>query len=213
MKFRSRGSRPRGFTVIELVVVMVIVLIIVAISLPSLAAMIRTVKVRRSAQELADFYQQGRMRAVQDDTYYVILPNANPPGIFLDTAGNGVYTVGQPIVTFEQSVALNNANVSPAMKTALKTALLGASSTVPVITTESSTMVDADGTTRAGLAWNSRGIPCQRASATSICATGFGAWVQYIQYTVGGQNYFSAVTVNQTGRTKVWVYETSGGWH
>ena len=212
MKSKNQWSRPGGFTLIELMVVLVVVLIVVAMSLPNIVTALRNIKVRTAAQELADFYQQARMRAVQDDTYYTILPLSSPSRVFLDTAGNGTYAVGQPMVEFEGSVNVSNTNVPPSLQSALKTALLGASSTVTLFTTESSTMVGPDGSTHAGLAWNSRGIPCQRASSTSICATGFGAWVQYIQYTAGGQTLYSAVTVNQAGRAKVWVYQ-GGSWH
>src|SRR6185437_5302461 len=99
------------------------------------------------------------------------------------------------------AVSLNNAGV-PA---GLDQKALGF---VPV-QTETSGMCDQDGVSRPGLAWSSRGFPCERASATSVCQAGT-RWVQSLRQD-GTAVAYVAVVVNPTGKLRVWRYE-GGVW-
>jgi len=191
-----------GFSLIELAIVLAIMLVVAAITLPNLPAMLESIKVRGVAQDLASFYQEARMRAIQDDGYYEVIVTANPSGAFLDLGGNGQAT-GNPVFQLPAEISLDN-TAAPA---GLDQTKLGFT---PLLT-ETSVMFDQDGAQRPGLAWNSRGLPCQRPGATSACQTGVG-WVQYLQYRSGrGSLAYAAVTVSPASRVKVWTYK-GGAW-
>lgn len=193
----ARCSSDTGFTLIELAVVVAIFFVIAGITVPSLPTIMTGLKLRGAAQELAGFYQQARMRAVQDNTYYVVLPASGSAGAFLDLSGDGT-EAGRPTVRFPATVSLNNAGI-PAGLDLVKLGFNPPDSS-------SLTTFDHDGTSRQGLAWNSRGLPCQRISPTSACQAGSG-WVQYLQYPTGGQIAYAAVSVSPAGRARVWMYQ------
>lgn len=175
--------------------------VVAAITLPSLPRIMESIKVRGAAQELASFYQEARMKAIQDDNYYEVIVTASPAGAFLDLGGNGV-AAGNPTLQLPAAVVLNNAG-APA---GLDQKKLGFT---PLLT-ETSVMFAQDGTQRPGLAWNSRGLPCQRPGATSICQTGIG-WVQYLQYQGGSGPVFAAISVSPAAKVKTWTYK-GGVW-
>jgi prepilin-type N-terminal cleavage/methylation domain-containing protein len=195
----TRHGLASGFSLVETTVVVAIFLVIASITVPNLPTLMLDMKLRGAAQELAGFYQQARMRAVQDDTYYEVLPTADVPGLFLDVNGNGT-PASAPRIELPAEVTLINAG-APA---GLDPAKLGFQ---PPASTDT---FDHDGTDRPGLAWSARGLPCQRLSATSICQGGNG-WIQYLQYNGNSQPAYAAVSVSPAGRTRVWVYQ-GGVW-
>lgn len=194
------SSTQAGFSLIELSIVVAILLVAAAIAVPNVSAIVSSAKLRGGAQQVAGLYQQARMRALQDNSYYEVLPSPDSTQAFVDVDGNGI--PGSLLMQLPAGMALNNAG-APSGLDQIKLGF------VP-LHTETSTMFDLDGTNRPGLAWNSRGLPCQRNSATSVCQTGIG-WVQYVQMQQGIQTAYAAVTVSPAGRVKVWTY-TGGVW-
>lgn len=194
-----RHGLAAGFSIVETMVVVAIFVVVASIAVPNLPTLMLDLKLRGAAQEVAGFYQQARMRAVQDDSYYEVLSTPDIPGMFIDVNGNGA-VAGSPRIELPAEVALINAG-APA---GLDQTKLGFDPTGPTDT------FDHDGTDRPGLAWSARGLPCQRLSATSICQGGSG-WIQYLQYNGGSQPAYAAVSVTPAGRTHVWLYQ-GGVW-
>lgn len=190
-----------GFSLVELMIVVAIFVIVAAIAVPSASALLNRVKLRGAAQQLADLYQEARMKAVQDDAYYEVLVSADSSRAYLDANGDG--TEGNLKFFAPSAMTLNNTGV-PA---GLDAKTLGFTN---ITTVETSTMFDSDGTNRPGIAWSSRGLPCQRSSATSPCQPGIG-WVQYLQHQEGGGIAYAAVSVSPSGRVRVWTYN-GGAW-
>ncbi|HEX4606556.1 MAG TPA: hypothetical protein VH724_21340, partial [Candidatus Angelobacter sp.] len=155
-------------------------------------------RLKGATQKLAAVYLDSRIRATQNNTSYEVL--VSPPGIVpaqvcIDLDGNGVCGANEPITTFPGQITVGNVGAP-----------------VPLDLTVLHYPVHSQMDTLApSLAWNSRGLPCQRNSATAACLnTGWG-WVQHLQMQrSSGEITYAAVTVSPTGRVKTWIYIPSG---
>jgi len=197
----------------EIVVVVAITLVVAGLSIPSLSRAIDKARLKAATQKLASLYQQGRLRATQDNTYYELVSRASrskPIQVCLDLNGNGRCEAGDPATEFPKQMKLSNAGVPPLPE-------MGFSP----LQTESSHMYNQQNRQVPGLAWNERGLPCQRISPTSPCSNsipGAVGWVQYIQFQRSASDVsYAAVTVSPVGRIKTWIYEPAsdgnGSWH
>jgi len=209
VKFAAKSGKSfalqAGFSLAELIIVVAIIMIVAALSVPSLSRAIDNTRLKAATQQLAAVYQDSRLRATQNNTSYEILvspPGTKPAQVCIDLDGDGACGAGDPVTTFPVNVTVSNAGV-PIPLTAAQLNFL-------VTTTESSTMHTPQDIVVPGLAWNARGLPCQRAdSASSPClATG---WIQHLQFQrSNGEIMYGAVTVTPTGRVKTWTYISSG---
>lgn len=201
----SRNSRA-GLTLTELCVVTAMILVLTGLSLPSLYRILDNARLKAAASQVAGFYEQARIRATQDDTYYEVLlspPGVRPSQICLDLNGDGICGANEPQVQISLTVASADAASIPAP---LDTSTLG----FAPLTTSSSTMYNQQNRFIPGLAWNGRGLPCQRTSPTSPCSSVSG-WVQYLTLTRSPTDQtFAAVAIGPTGRIKVWTYARTG---
>ncbi len=87
-KIPRRGKLPRsgkseGFSVLELLVVIAVVGLVVAIGAPSFLVQLKKARLESAAQDIANVFQQTRMRAIRDNTEYTIT-----------TAGESVFGQG-----------------------------------------------------------------------------------------------------------------------
>ena len=200
-------DRRGGFTLMELGVVIAIVLIVTGVSLPTLTRAVNNARLKSSANSIASIYQQARMRAAQDDTYYEVIvtrAGAAQTRVCLDLNGDGVCQDTEPMAVLPPQVAVSNIGVP----VPLPGADLGFN--LPV-NTENSVMYNQQNMNIPGLGINSRGVPCQRISSTSACNQSI-EWVQYLQWqnAGNGNNFYAAVTVSPIGRVRVWTYSNSG---
>jgi prepilin-type N-terminal cleavage/methylation domain-containing protein len=193
-----------GFTLAEMTVVVAIVLVVGSLSIPALSRTIDISRLKGATQTLAAAYQDARIRATQDDTSYEVLvspPGIQPAQVCIDLDGDGTCGAAEPVTIFPARVVLSNVGVPvPLDVTQLK---------YPVVNTENSTMHTQQDKAAPGLAWNARGLPCQRDSAASSCST--AGWVQHLQLQrSNGDILYGAVTVSSTGRVKAWIFIPSG---
>jgi prepilin-type N-terminal cleavage/methylation domain-containing protein len=203
-----------GFSITELAVVLAIILIVSGLSLPSISRTIDNARLIAAAQQLAGMYEQGRMRATQDNNYYTLLvspPAAKPAQVCIDLDGDAACGPNDPQILLPNSVSLNN-NAIPVL---LDSNTLG----FTPLRTETSSTFSSQGNVENGLAWNARGLPCQRLSSTSPCSNSVSAlgaaagpvgWVQYLQLQRGADVFYAAVTVNPSGRIRIWKYAPGG---
>ncbi|MFL6235061.1 MAG: Tfp pilus assembly protein FimT/FimU [Thermoanaerobaculia bacterium] len=96
---------PRGFTVIEMLVVMSLMLVLVALGIPALITALHQSKIRGIAQEVTVLMRQARLDAVKTSTQGVvqIIPStgAGDPGhvlAFSDRDSNGKLDAGEPVL-------------------------------------------------------------------------------------------------------------------
>lgn len=188
-----------GFTLAELLIVVTIIVVVGGLSIPSLSRAIDNTRLKGASQKLASVYQDARIRATQGNTSYELLvspPGIKPAQVCIDLDGDGVCGSGDPVTTFPMQVTLTNAGVPVPVDSQLK---------FPVANTETSSMHSAQDVLVPGLAWNARGLPCQRDSASSPCMA--KGWVQHLQLQRSGNDtIYAAVTVSPTGKVKNWIY-------
>ena len=193
-----------GFTLAELLVVVTIILVVGGLSIPSLSRAIDNSRLRGASQKLASVYQDARIRSTQDNTSYEVLVSPSgtrPAQVCIDLDGDGLCGPGEPVTIFPAQVTLTNVGIPLPLDSAQLN--------FPVADTENSSMHTVQDTLAPGLAWNSRGLPCQRSSASSPCLA--SGWIQHLQLQVSGTDViYAAVTVSPTGRVKTWVYVPSG---
>ena len=203
-RFGASLASQAGVTLPELLVVLAIIAVVTGMSIPSLSRTIENAQLKGATQSLAAVYQQARILATQDNTSYEVLiaPAGSAAQACIDLDGNGICGTGDPATLFSQKVIVSNLGVPLKMGSAT----LG----FDPQDTENSQMFDQQNQLAPGLAWNGRGIPCERAlSSTAPClATG---WIQYLQFQrSGGDIAYAAVSVSPTGRVRTWTFIPSG---
>ncbi len=204
-RFGASLASQAGVTLPELLVVLAIIAVVTGMSIPSLSRTIENAQLKGATQSLAAVYQQARILATQDNTSYEVLIAPAGTGAAqacIDLDGNGICGTGDPATLFSQKVIVSNLGVPLKMGSAT----LG----FDPQDTEHSQMFDQQNQLAPGLAWNGRGIPCERAlSSTAPClATG---WIQYLQFQrSGGDIAYAAVSVSPTGRVRTWTFIPSG---
>jgi len=210
-------------------IVVVIVLILSAVLAPKMLQVIDNQKLQSSAQAYSGLLQQARARAVQDNTPYQVLTTTynGSPMAYVDLAGNETYNPGganpDPAVQLANPITITDTGAPAGFDTVT---LLN---TIPLNLESTPAMVDITGTSTPGLAFNERGLPCQRIAAGAACKNSttinvggtptqtLVAWVTYLRFTRrdGGYNW-AAVTVTPAGRIKTWSYQstssTAGSW-
>ena len=214
MRLAGKKSRA-GFSLTELLIVLAIMLVVGGVALPSISRVVDNAKLKSAAEQLASFYQQARIRSTQDNTYYEVLstpPGARPAQVCLDLDGDGVCAPTEPQVQLSGLVTLNNTGLPVTMDQTT----LG----FTPLSVEDSVMYNQQDRMVPGLAWNGRGVPCQRTSTTSGCVNLITssstsrsvAWVQYLQMQRSTVDIsYAAVSVSPTGRVKTWVYTAAPG--
>ena len=194
-----------GFSLTELLVVVAIILVVSGVSVPTISRAVDNARLKYAAQQVADIYQQARIRAAQDNSYHEVLvtpATVIPAQLCLDLDDDGVCGPGEPATVLPAQVQLMNSGV-PA---ALDAGTLG----FAALNNDTSSSYNQQNKVVHGLAWNASGLPCQRTSPNSACiATG---WVQYLQLQRSVDNTsYVAVSVSPTGRIKVWTYSGGNG--
>ena len=190
----------------EMLVVISIMLVVGAMTVPSIVSTVEAYRFTSNAQDLASFYQRARMQAITDNNYYnvQIKSGANPPLLFIDFDGDGTTSNASrvdPVLQLAAPVSVSNTGAP----SGLDTTALGFSP----LQVESSTMYTQNNQNHPGIAFNSRGLPCQRTSTTSLCTN--AGWVQYLQYNlIGGGTRWAAVVITPAARIKIYKYNGTG---
>lgn len=195
--FKRRGSR--GFSLIELMVVVAIALATTALVAPSITRAIRDSRLRSSANGLSSLVAQTRALAVRRNCTVTLMSTTNTAQqratywAERDGAcgGDGALSTADPQMLTERQVLAVTGIGTPA------TAALGFTP-------------QAAGTP---IRFNSRGLPCVR--ATTVCnnvsgGTPVGFFVT-LQDQRSGSSALAGVSISPTGRVNVWRYK-SGSW-
>jgi type IV fimbrial biogenesis protein FimT len=191
----TRSKRERGFSLLELMIVVAISMITLAMTIPMISTSIAQYRLRTSAVDLNSLMQRARVQAIRDNRTYT-LRGCNSAGsctntidstsqrILVDLNGNGAYDGGEPVIQMQRGITITTA-------------------ASPTIT------ASALGFTPSGsvLSFTSRGTPC----TGSPCAQ--NGFVVYMTGATGSNSTsLSAISVSPSGRFRSWSYDPHGGW-
>ena len=204
--------------------VVLVMLIVMGMAAPNMLRLIDNQKLQTSAQAYAGLLQEARARAVQDDKPYEVLVDTSSgyPIAYIDLNDDGNYnpngTPPEPGVLLAAPITISDANL-PTATNGFDT--IHPLNIIPLHTSTPSPMLAFDGTARPGLAFNQRGLPCQRFVAAGNCVNAIPpqtpplppqvAWVTYFQFALrNGGTAYAAISVTPAGRIKTWLYQSDG---
>ena len=200
---KNRHSKERGFTLIELVVVMGVLLVVAGMAIPNFVTALRQAHLKGAVSDFAGLLQTERIRAVDGDSFYpAYILAGNPQQGFVDIAGMGANTIApkDPLIQIHSEV------LPKAVAAAPKTASLQA-----LFLPANATVVIYDGSVAAtAITFGPRGLPCTTGGGltckTHIAAGDVAYWI-FFQDSLSTS--WGAVTVTPAGRVQRWLF--SGG--
>ncbi len=198
-------SAARGFSLLELVIVITILMIVGAIAVEFVQRAAQTMRLQESAINYSNLLQQARLRAVHDDKYYTVLTTGggvNGNIAFVDVAGTGVYVPGEPMMVFSSGVTPQPFGSGPNVANLEAQFLPNNPGAVMTVNT-----------TALGPTLGSRGLPCTpTGGALGVCpylsVNGIPtSYITFLQNTQSG--VWEAVTLTPAGRIRQWRYDGS----
>jgi prepilin-type N-terminal cleavage/methylation domain-containing protein len=213
-----RRHRTRGFSLIELLIVVFVVMVVAAIAVPNILLAVSNIRLRASAGDLSGLLQQARILSAKNNTTYSVLyAIRNGAQIaFVDLNGDGVWennvtlTIGGVSVTMSEPMIEFSGNTVAASGTPS-----GSGQPTAYVLVGDSGTGSYDNTNTLG--FTSRGLPCNYDTTTTpaTCTTPPAKYfVYYLTNTrvgAGGAGW-AAVVVTKGGRTKI-VTWNGGAWN
>jgi prepilin-type N-terminal cleavage/methylation domain-containing protein len=196
---KNRGFRQRGFSLMELMIVMAIILVVSAFALPRIQTAIAQMRLRATATNVNGLVQQLRMQAVRSNQALSIRSAVvnNQPTLYIDSNLSATFNPGEPSVPMPTDTVVFDGTGGPV--TAPTTAVV-----IPPYINYANAPV---------LAFNTRGLPCNN---PPVCNT-LAPYVIYMRQTrpLSGPGY-AAVVVTPAGRVQALTYQPGSGgtqWH
>jgi prepilin-type N-terminal cleavage/methylation domain-containing protein len=195
---RSRVLRSRGFTIIELLVVVAIMCIVMAIAVPTMTTTVDSFRMRGSMTESANMALRCRMAAIKRDTsqrlHITTVGTTLVTFITDQNDANVAPVVGDPQMSGQywfppqfNAIGVPTGAGAPPQMTAL---FMWGSAIAPNVNVDPY--------------FNTRGLPCLP-NAAGVCdaTTGF---VYYIRYLRAGNVRWSAMSISPAGRVQTWFW-------
>jgi prepilin-type N-terminal cleavage/methylation domain-containing protein len=195
----SHDSRKeRGFTLLEMMIVMAIMMVLAAITVPRFLNIVSDINLRYVATNYSGLLQSARIQSVRKNDYYGIQQTTLPTGdnaYFVHVHGSS-YSVGDPLLPVGARIGIHAGTGSGAPGEATLTC--GGSCT---FATSSSFPY-----------FNARGLPCTVSGSVCIQAPGVGYLTVLSTTSLTGNVSWAAVVVTGGGRIQIWSCDSAGHW-
>ncbi len=196
--FKTPQGRARGFSLIELLIVVFIVLVLAAIVIPNVLLAVTNLKLRGSASDLAGLMQQARILAAKNNAPFVVLYGTRNGAqiAYIRDSRNGLaggYVTPEPLVEFSGTTV--PAGGAPSG---------GGGQPTPYVLAGDTGAGSYDNTSTLG--YTGRGLPCNYDSTTvpATCSTPPAKYfVYYLTDTRTSQPGWAGVVVTKSGRSKI----------
>lgn len=179
-------------------ITMAIILIVSALAIPTMNV-IRSAKLREAGSNYANLLQNARITAIQNDTYYSVVPYAGTAQeAFIDTNGNQTLDKGEPVIVLPSNVYIRTYADNPPALGNLESQTLASASDPSLVKDQNPT-------------FGPRGLPCK-----PITSNGFTTCPAF-SGVVSGTSYITffqsepdatwlAVVTNPSARVRVYKY-------
>lgn len=212
---KNRFSKQRGFTLIELVVVVAVSLVVAGMAIPNFISAVRSAHLKGAVSDFSGLLQSARIRAVDDDRYYsvYVLGGASPEAfvdIYPQQASGVSGYGGTQADPKDPLIGMNSEIVQKPVGSAPNTASLKA-----LFLPANATVVLGDGSVAAtAVTFGPRGLPCSVSASTCKTHLPAGDIAYWIFFQDVNSTNWGAVTVTPAGRVQRWIFTggAAGTW-
>ena len=192
-------EREKGFSLVELIIVLAIIVIIVLIAIPQISRISASLKIDASGHSVASLLQQARLKAVHDNSPAYGQYSAATNIVYVNKDGTSAFATGDPDVAVSSSLKFQTAGLPDH---AQLDNYLGATGTAGGPSPQIGTAVG----------FNARGLPCVQNATPTVClqkdTSGAIPVFEWFMSDVHGN--WEAVTVTAAGRIKAWRLSNQG---
>jgi len=189
------GARfKRGFSLLELLIVVGISITIVGIAMPSFINAFYSIRLKSAASNLSSLMQQARIQAARQNKIYSIAydTTSSPQKACIDLDNSGTCDPGETVIMFTLSISMSTGVPS------------GAGAPTAYVLVGDSAGTTYDNATILG--YSARGLPC--AYSAGVCSTpAAGYFVYYIKDARVGSTGWAGVVVTRSGRTRAIIWD------
>ena len=195
----GKSRRARGFSLVELVVVVAIVMVVSGIAIPQITLTLRSYQVTSAASQVADTIKFSRFEAIRRNSPMSFLASWSGVrwGVGTDSNGDGTLQASERQYEITGNVTLLTAAGVPTSAT------LSAALNVPAIT------VLSGSTATKAIFFDPRGAVNFAASVGGVPTV----YVLYVGPTSQSTQDYRAVVVMPSGITQVWAGNAASAWH